>query len=339
MCADVRSAALGWVLAALAAPLASAQAAPDGGHDGSRTFEFTTSTTIQAGLAGHEGLDVWIPMPVSDGYQEVTLLSCALDDAAGQPASCAASHEIATDPRSGNEMLHVHVSAGDAPALHVTARYRVTRWPTSRDGRPDGSGVDDADARLKPDRLVPLDGPVAEIAAKVQGDKEPCALCRAIFEEVRARMTYDKTTPGWGHGDALRACEVGKGNCTDFHSLFMALARARGVPARFTIGHALPEGAADGGPLAGYHCWAEFWCAKHGWVPVDVSEADKAPQRAEEYFGRLTVNRIALSSGRDLVLAPPQQGQPVNFLVQPYVERGGVPLDQGVEHVVSARDL
>jgi len=74
-------------------------------------------------------------------------------------------------------------------------------------------------------------------------------------------------------------------------------------------------------------------------VPVDVSEADKAPERTAEYFGQLTVNRIALTSGRDLVLAPPQHGEPVNFLVRPYVERGGVPLEQGVEHVVTARDL
>src|SRR6185369_17907243 len=86
MCAEHRRPVLGWLLAALSTPRATAQPAP-ASHDASRTFEFTTSTTIQAGLAGHDGLDVWIPMPVSDGYQEVTLLSCALDDTGGQPAS------------------------------------------------------------------------------------------------------------------------------------------------------------------------------------------------------------------------------------------------------------
>ena len=36
-------------------------------------------------------------------------------------------------------------------------------------------------------------------------------------------MRYDKTGTGWGHGDVLYACDAKKGNCTDFHSLFIAM--------------------------------------------------------------------------------------------------------------------
>ena len=38
---------------------------------------------------------------------------------------------------------------------------------------------------------------------------------RAIYDHVVDHMDYNKTTPGWGNGDTLRACDVGKGNCTD----------------------------------------------------------------------------------------------------------------------------
>jgi transglutaminase-like putative cysteine protease len=44
-------------------------------------------------------------------------------------------------------------------------------------------------------------------------------------------MRYDKTGTGWGRGDVLYACDAKKGNCTDFHSLFIAMARSQGIPA------------------------------------------------------------------------------------------------------------
>jgi len=37
---------------------------------------------------------------------------------------------------------------------------------------------------------------------------------------------------GWGRGDAKWACDAKFGNCTDFHSYFMGLARSKGPPAR-----------------------------------------------------------------------------------------------------------
>ena len=108
-----------------------------------------------------------------------------------------------------------------------------------------------------------------------------------------------------------------KGNCTDFHSLFIAIARSRGIPARFTIG--FPLGTAASGKIPGYHCWAEFYSGGE-WVPVDASEAWKHPQRRKYYFGHLDAARVAFTMGRDLVLKPPQHGEPLNFLIYPYAE-------------------
>jgi hypothetical protein len=39
----------------------------------------------------------------------------------------------------------------------------------------------------------------------------------------------------------------------------------------------------------------------------------------------LTENRVTFSTGRDLVLEPPQSGPPLNFFIAPYVEVGGKP--------------
>jgi hypothetical protein len=46
------------------------------------------------------------------------------------------------------------------------------------------------------------------------------------------------------------------------------------------------------------------------------------------YFGSLTEDRVTFSIGRDLVLAPPQKGPPLNFFIYPYVEVDGEPLSK-----------
>ena len=116
----------------------------------------------------------------------------------------------------------------------------------------------------------------------------------------------------------------------DFHILFISLSRSLNIQAKFEIGFAIPRvhGAAATGNVPGYHCWAKFKPAGHGWVPVDISEAKKNPVRRDYYFGRLDENRVMFSSGRDLQLVPRQAGPPINFLVYPYVEVNGKPYPQ-----------
>jgi transglutaminase-like putative cysteine protease len=179
-------------------------------------------------------------------------------------------------------------------------------------------------AELGPDRLVPIDGEIAQVSARVgHRGASPYDQARAIYNYVIANMTYEKSGTGWGRGDAIYACDFKKGNCTDFHSLFIAIARSRGIPARFTSG--FPLGASSSGVVPGYHCWAEFRAGGQ-WVPVDASEAWKHPQLRDYYFGHLDANRVASTMGRDLQLIPPQHGGPLNFLIYPYVEVDGKPI-------------
>ena len=120
----------------------------------------------------------------------------------------------------------------------------------------------------------------------------------------------------------LYACDAKKGNCTDFHSLFIAMARAQSIPSRFAIGFPLPPDKHTG-EIAGYHCWAEFFEPTHGWVPIDISEAWKHPEKKDFFFGGHDANRVQFSMGRDIVLDPKQDGAPLNYFVYPYVEIGG----------------
>jgi len=158
---------------------------------------------------------------------------------------------------------------------------------------------------------------------------------RALYDHVIERMSYIKNGPGWGKGDAVFACDARIGNCTDFHSYFIALSRAAGIPTRFAIGAAIPS-ARNAGRISGYHCWAEFY-TDGSWWPVDISEADKCSSLSTYYFGHHPANRIELSRGRDLVLDPGPESGPINFLAYPILEINGNPTNIKPEFAFSRK--
>ena len=186
--------------------------------------------------------------------------------------------------------------------------------------------------------MAPISDEVKKRAAEAAaGLKNISAVARGLYDRVLEDMAYDKSGKGWGRGDVEHACEIGKGNCSDFHTLFIAMARSRKIPAFFEIGFPVPADKSEGS-IGGYHCWA--WYSDGGsWKPVDISEADKAPEKAEYFFGNICQNRFSMSSGRDLVLEPKQRGGPVNFFIYPYVEVDGKPGGARVRKSFSFRDL
>ena len=120
---------------------------------------------------------------------------------------------------------------------------------------------------------MPINENFRSIAAGVVQSKKG-DLVRAHFDDhVIDRMRYMKFGDGWGKGDAVYACNARTGNCTDFHSYSIALARAAGIPARFAIGVAIPSERHEGG-VDGYHGWAEKSHAEGKWWPVDISEGN-----------------------------------------------------------------
>ncbi|RKZ14143.1 transglutaminase domain-containing protein, partial [bacterium] len=152
---------------------------------------------------------------------------------------------------------------------------------------------------------------------------------RALYDHVIDRMRYVKVGDGWGEGDAVYACDSGTGNCTDFHSYFISLARSVDIPARFAIGTSIPS-SRDDGRISGYHCWAEFY-AEGKWWPVDISEGDKYSSLATYYFGHHPANRLEFSRGRNLVVEPGPETGAINFLAYPVLEVEGEPLKAAVE--------
>jgi len=61
---------------------------------------------------------------------------------------------------------------------------------------------------------------------------------------------------------------------------------------------------------------------------VDISEAWKAKEKEDYFFGSVDANRVQFSTGRDIELSPRQDGPVLNYFVYPYVEVDGQPYEK-----------
>lgn len=292
-----------------------------------RTFTFNYTASLPALPPGADSVELWVPLPHPDASQSIDDLRI----------SASAPYTVASAPY-GNQVLHLKLPAAQAAGTSVTMSFQATRREhlnpfltaaTASKPKPTDDQDPDMARWLAPDRLVPLDPKIkgwAQEVVKKAHAKTDLEKARAVYEHVVSTVTYDKTGQGWGRGDIYYACDARRGNCTDFHAVFIGYCRALGIPARFSIGFPLPTERGTG-EIKGYHCWAEFYTKQTGWVPVDASEAAKDPSRRTYFFGAHDENRVEFTRGRDLVLSPQQSSQPLNYFIYPYAEVDGKPFE------------
>lgn len=297
----------------------------------SRSFTIAYGAVVKDVPLEAKRLRVWVPVPQDTPVQAIR----------GLEFRGPVAPRVTVEKRFGNRLAYYEVGNPGA-TMRAAPGAKTLEWATSysftctrreqvtdlEKVKEDGAEWDARAAEfLGDDRLTIVDDRIRKMAAAITaGKRTTLEKARAIYDAVLDRMTYDKSGTGWGRGDTNFACDVGKGNCTDFHALFMSLCRAERIPAGFEIGLYAPYKRKSDEMLGGYHCWAFFRVPGRTWVPVDASEADRDPARREYFFGSHTNNRVTLSVGRDLVLEPRQDGEPLNYLLNPYAEADGKPL-------------
>ena len=296
---------------------------------GFRTFAIDYVGKISGVPDGAKKLRIWLPVPQNSTVQSIRDLSFS------------APPKFGTESKYGNRIAYWEIEAPKA-THEVTMRFSCERKEIAMDlaklATDAKASATDSPAFLTADKLVLVDDEIRKMAAEITAGKTTTlAKARAIYDYVLGKMTYDKNHAGWGLGSTRHACDVGKGNCTDFHALFNSLCRAEGIASGFEIGLYLPYEKNSKDALGGYHCWAFFNVPGKSWVPVDCSEADRFPERKEFFFGGHTPNRVTLSTGRDITLEPKQQGETLNYFLNPYAEADGQPVK--TEKTWSFRDL
>ncbi|HEY5998967.1 MAG TPA: transglutaminase domain-containing protein [bacterium] len=276
---------------------------------------------------------LWIPYPVSDRNQLVR------DAHVGGDYTTA---WVGTDRRHGTPTLYAEWSQG-APTRKLSLSFVVERDEVTRRDLPAAEPAwnpGDYGPYLQPTSLGPLDGKVRELSATItSGKRTVLEKARAIYDWTVENMYRDPDTKGCGKGDVCALLRKPGGKCTDISSVYVALCRAAGVPAREVFGLRLGKKAEED-VTTWQHCWVEVFLPGCGWFAVDPADVRKAmlvekldlgdPKTKEyrEYFwGNVDACRVALAQGRDLVLNPPQAGAPLNTFGYPYAEVGGRPLD------------
>lgn len=273
--------------------------------EGKDEFEFYYSAQIPQ-LEG--SAKMWIPLAESDDFQEIELLSMEVPKGAKQ----------IKEGNYGNTLLFLELGPENS-GEEINLKYAVKR----KEKGPYTASEPDLSIYLASTKLMPTGGRFEEIAKEEIGDKindSHLIQARVLYDYIIDNMRYMKFG-NYGNGDSNYACDSKTGNCTEFHSFFISLARSVNIPARFAIGASIPSDRNEGG-IDGYHCWAEFY-ADGKWWPVDISEGNKYTALATYYFGRHPANRIELSRGRDLKISPGPKAGAINFLAYPYLEING----------------
>ncbi|MCS7186386.1 MAG: transglutaminase domain-containing protein [Armatimonadota bacterium] len=311
------------------------------------TTKFTYKATVPEIPKDAKVLELWLPIPSDSEWQKVSNLQ----------VSSPVPYRITQEQKFGNRMVYIRWDmrqrAGDK--LEVTVSFVVERKEVLVLGG-DGKVVKNcqcstdckcehcrrskelAKLSLRPETLVPVGGRFLTIAREVtQGKTNNLDKIRALFEHVVATMQYDykRESPKLGEGDVVFVCDFRKGNCSDFHSYLISLARSLGIPAYLEYGFAiagipLPDPLPKEGKIGGYHCWTWVYDEQIGWFPIDASDArrwlDVGKFEIKDFlFGNLVLERsaVAFSRGRDIVLNPPQKGKPLNYFIYPYAEVNG----------------
>lgn len=279
-----------------------------------------------------ENVKLWLPYPISDDHQKIEDIKVAgnflKSDKYNEPQSRFVLLFAEWNKNSNNMALELQ--------FKVKAEERVVNQLKERK-KPI---PDNVKKYLEPEPFVPTDGKVKEIANEIiKGKNGILSKAQAVYDWVVENTHRDPNVKGCGLGIVEKTLsEGGGGKCADISTVFVALLRAAGVPAREVFGLRLGKNNEDD-MTGGYHCWAEFYLPGTGWVPADPADVRKAmleknldieqakPYR-EYFFGRVDEYRIVLrKGGRGLTLTPPQTSGPVNYLMYPYAEVDGFPLD------------
>ncbi len=152
---------------------------------------------------------------------------------------------------------------------------------------------------LRATDLTRADRAVRDLAPAGPSADDAIAWLHALMASVRARVAYvaGVTTAATSAIDVLRG---GQGVCQDHAHLFIAAARAHGVPARYVCGYLFAGTGTGAGALHETHAWAEAWVDGLGWIAFDASA------------GVCTTERyIRLSTGLDAYDAAPIRGHAV----------------------------
>jgi transglutaminase-like putative cysteine protease len=306
---------------------------------------------------------IWLPTPLSSDTAYQRGMGNVWSAESGRVS-------FGTDPRYNAGMVWAEFAEGEPAVLLLTSRF-ATRDVAVELSKPGNVPVEDRAALAKytaATDLLPTDGIVKETSSGiVKGLRTDLDKTRALYEWIVDNTYRDPKTRGCGTGDIKFMLEnkVLGGKCADLNALFVALARAEGIPARDVYGIRVAGSqlgykslGKTGGDITGaQHCRAEVYLSGYGWVPMDpadvrkviLEEAGGKPiddpmvvAARKRLFGSWEMNWMAYNTAHDLSLPRSNRGK-VAFLMYPQSETGEGRLDpldpDNFKYTITAKEI
>jgi transglutaminase-like putative cysteine protease len=335
-------------------PTASAQYS-----DKWRTYEVTTRVEVlkPAGVTR-----VWLPTPLTTDTGYLKALGNSQQAEGGTAGT-------AMDPRYGAGIVWAEWDPGVKPVLVLTSRFS-TRDVAVDLSKPGNAKAEEPAVLAKyvaATDLMPTDGIVKEVSSQaVKGARTDREKAQALYDWVVDNTHRDPKTRGCGVGDIKFMLEnkAYGGKCADINALYVALARAEGLPARDVYGVRVADSALgykslgkSGDITKAQHCRAEVYLQGYGWVPVDPADVrkvileeggGKAPTdpmvvaARKRLFGSWEMNWLAYNYAHDVALPKSSKGK-IGFFMYPQCETAEGRLDpldpDNFKYTMTAREI
>jgi hypothetical protein len=127
--------------------------------------------------------------------------------------------------------------------------------------------IPDRDRWLRDEPLIETNDPLIKKAAKTIAANNEIQTITNMLNGMALTMTYEAQP---GELGAVGLLKAGTGKCADFANLFVAICRAKHIPARPINGFTTKP--VTKGQTA-FHRWVEVYLRSYGWVPVDPTWA------------------------------------------------------------------
>jgi len=170
--------------------------------EGNRHFTFTYQFKVQGIPEDASDVQLFVPLPPSDEHQTVGKVNIRSPYA----------YKKITDSQYDDHILEVDVPDNAPKDIDMTVSFDVERQENralDMKGKFTPETQENLERYLRPDSLVPINGKIAAEAKSVINSKmTDMEKIEALYEHLFETMKYDKTGTGWGHGDALFACDA-----------------------------------------------------------------------------------------------------------------------------------
>jgi len=287
-----------------------------------RRFELSYTLTVNADeVPAGQTIRAWLPFPrESQNSRDMKLVSAS----PGEP-------HVADNDACLQRSVYLDAPAVAGEPTTFTLVTRVTVLPQTVRVDPAKVVPHDPDSELfreytaeRPPHLA-LNPEIRALAARIAPDETNSYLVAyAIWTWIQDNIRYAyapeySTVPNL----ATYCLDKGQGDCGQQAMLFIALCRARGIPARWQSGWALFPGE------VGMHDWAWFHVEPYGWLPADLTEGRYTgddPLVRDFGFAHLDGYRFVVNDDFGQELCPPKK----HFRSEPWdFQRGEVEWEGG----------